>query len=233
MKKYAILLTLVVITILAATGCSKQEVAWQTINYNWVDGDGNDCRATLKVSPWINTKNADYIDAAWSEVGNDNKLPAADPESWGLEYVKKLSSSTGGVWVDQFDGYQDDFAYKGCCSFKDLDEITSAYYCVGEVSIESLNNDPAWISPCQKMTKGQGASSSIISKVYGNEQRVEPTWAKINPGRNTVSFVFVHFDDGENTSEITNTKLCINGSDYFVWTRDVAELTTLKLSVIE
>ena len=231
MKKYAILLVLVVISILAATGCSKQEVAWQTITYNWVDGDGNDCKATLKVSPWINTKNVDYIDAAWSEVGNDNKLPAADPESWGLKCKKTMSGST--VWTKRFDGYENEITQRGTCSFSGLKNIANAYYCVGEISIESLGNDPVWISPCQTLTKDRCVYTSTISKVYGNEQRVEPTWAKINPGRNTVSFVFVHFDDGENTSEMTNTKLCINGSDYFVWTRDVAELTTLKLSVIE
>ena len=232
MKKYAILLTLVVITILAATGCSKQEVAWQTINYDWMDSEGNDCRATLKVSPWINTKNVDYIDAAWSEVGNDNKLPAPTPEGWGLEYV----STTGGFssWGKRFNGYRDDpSSRKSHCSFKDLIEITNAYYCVGEISIESLGNDPVWISPCQTLTKDTCVYTSTISKVYGVDERVEPTWAKINPGRNTVSFVFVHFDDGENTSEMTNTKLCINGSDYFVWTRDVAELTTLKLNIVE
>ena len=124
-------------------------VDWQTISYRWEDNSGYKFEATIKISPWINTKNEEYLKSAWVEVGGRNQLTTANAESWGL-----TESSNG------YSRGNDEY-----CSFRPIKNITDIYYCVGEITIKNLTegwditssspvtSNPLWISPCQPETQ--------------------------------------------------------------------------------
>ena len=89
------------------------EVEWQTLTYQWEDNNGYQFEATIKISPWINTKNTDYVTTAWNEVGSGKTLPSDDSKSWG-----NAPSS-------------DDY-------YRPVDNATDVYYCIGNVTIKNL-----------------------------------------------------------------------------------------------
>ena len=228
MKKYAILLALVIIVILSATGCSKQEVEWQTITYNWIDDDGIDCKATLKVSPWINTKNVDYINAAWSEVGNGNELPAPTPEGWNLKF-----KSGKGCWrpAKRLDGYEDEA--RESCDLLNFASMENVYYCIGEISISTDTDTPIWLSACQPKTGSIDDHTMSRTLVCFNDNKVEPTWAKIDSNRST--FVFAYFGDENESalSEMTSKYFYVTDADYYLWEKDWNPNSASKLSIVE
>lgn len=228
-------------------------VDWQTISYRWEDNSGYKFEATIKISPWINTKNEEYLKSAWAEVGGRNQLTTANAENWGL-----TEGSNG------YSRGNDEY-----CSFRPIKNITDIYYCVGEITIKNLTegwditssspvtSNPLWISPCQPETQVEEVRrhpslednytrSETVSKVYFSDgQKANPTWARISPKYTSnqwgpVSFVFAHFDNktpaapnGEFISEITDTYFCVNGIDFCIWIKEMAELSTLKLNIVE
>lgn len=232
MKKNVILLVLVVIAILSATGCSKQEVAWQTITYNWIDDDGIDCKATLKVSPWINTKNADYIDAAWSEVGNDNKLPAPTLEGWNLKFKGTTSGKSYWRPAKRLDGYEDET--RDSCELLDLVDIKNIYYCIGEISISTDTDTPIWVSACQPKTGSIDDHTMSHTLVCFGDNKVEPTWAKIDSSQRN-AFVFVYFEDESESalSEMASTYFYVTDADYYLWEKGWNPNSASKLSIVE
>ena len=228
------------------------DVDWQTLTYQWTDDSGYTFEATVRVSPWINTKNEAYVNAAWDEVGQGNSLPKANASSWGL------SESSNG-----YGRYNDEYG-----SFRPIQNITDTYYCVGNISVKNLTtgwditnsspvtSDTIWLSACQPKPDTKEVQrhpslqenytrSSTVSKVFCGNKTTNPTWAVINPKYNSntwgpAAFVFAHFDNktpanpnGECMSEITDTYFCINSIDYCIWEKEMDELTTAKLSIVE
>ena len=218
------------------------EVEWQTLTYQWED-NGYQFEATIKISPWINTKNTDYVTAAWNEVGSGKTLPSDDSKSWG-----NAPSS-------------DDY-------YRPVDNATDVYYCIGNVTIKNLTtgwditasapvkSNPLWFSACQPETNPayykqhpntfDYLKSSTISKVfYGDGEKRNSTWACLTPQYTSnkwgpVPFVFAHFDskapanpDGKYISEITDTYFCVNTNNNWIWDKEMSELSTLKLSIVE
>ena len=219
------------------------EVEWQTLTYQWEDNNGYQFEATIKISPWINTKNTDYVTAAWNEVGSGKTLPSDDSKSWG-----NAPSS-------------DDY-------YRPVDNATDVYYCIGNVTIKNLTtgwditasapvkSNPLWFSACQPETNPayykqhpntfDYLKSSTISKVfYGDGEKRNSTWACLTPQYTSnkwgpVPFVFAHFDskapanpDGKYISEITDTYFCVNTNNNWIWDKEMSELSTLKLSIVE
>ena len=219
------------------------DVDWQTLTYQWTDDSGYTFEATVKVSPWINTKNEAYVNAAWDEVGNDKALPLSDSKSWGNDY-----SSDG--------------------NYRPVEDATDTYYCIGNISVKNLTDgwditssspvtsNPLWFSACQPETHpadyknhpdtSKYTKSSTISKIfYSNVEKRNSTWAVIEPKCTSnqwgpVTFVFAHFDNknhtnpnGEYISEITDTYFCINTNNNWIWNKEMDELTTAKLSIVE
>lgn len=229
------------------------DVDWQTLTYQWTDDSGYTFEATVRVSPWINTKNEAYVNAAWDEVGQGNSLPSADTSSWGLERIG-----------DSYDWSNDIYGY-----FRSIKNITDFYYCIGEISVKNLTegwditnqapttSNPLWFSACQPETDTKGVKnnpclkdnhriSNTLSRVFfSNSRDTYPTWAVINPEYTSnqwgaVPFIFTHFDnktpaapEGEHISEIRDTYFCINSMNNSIWTKEMSELTTTKLSVVE
>lgn len=218
------------------------EVDWQTATYQWKDDAGYTFEATVKVSPWINTKNEAYATAAWNEVNKGKALPSSDSKSWG-----NAPSS-------------DDY-------YRPVENVTDVYYCIGNISIKNLTtgwditaSSPVkstvlWLSACQPETNPAHYNkhpntfdylkSSTIGKVYySNGEERNSTWAHLAPQYTSnkwgpVPFIFAHFDskapaypDGKYISEITDTYFCINNTS-FIWDIEMSELTMLKLDVIE
>ena len=218
-------------------------VDWQTISYRWEDNSGYKFEATIKISPWINTKNTDYVTAAWNEVGSGKTLPSDDSKSWG-----NAPSS-------------DDY-------YRPVDNATDVYYCIGNVTIKNLTtgwditasvpvkSNPLWFSACQPETNPayykqhpntfDYLKSSTISKVfYSDGEKRNSTWACLTPQYTSnkwgpVPFVFAHFDskapanpDGKYISEITDTYVCVNTNNNWIWDKEMSELSTLKLSIVE
>ena len=219
------------------------EVEWQTLTYQWEDNNGYQFEATIKISPWINTKNTDYVTTAWNEVGSGKTLPSDDSKSWG-----NAPSS-------------DDY-------YRPVDNATDVYYCIGNVTIKNLTtgwditasapvkSNPLWFSACQPETNPayykqhpntfDYLKSSTISKVfYGDGEKRNSTWACLTPQYTSnkwgpVPFVFAHFDskapanpDGQYISEITDTYFCVNTNNNWIWDKEMSELSTLKLSIVE
>ncbi len=217
-------------------------VEWQTLTYQWEDKEGYKFEATIKVSPWINTENSDYLASAWNEVSKGETLPEATPKAWGLTksgswfYIPSISTG---------------------CQLIPVDEITDYYYCVGEVKIRNLTegwditsskrSNRLYIGACQPETEKKGKASDYnmmsytLSKV-GNT--VLPTWADVNPlytsNEWSAPFVFVHFEnktpkmpEGENIAEIQNGYFCIDNYMSSVWKKDMHELSTVQLSIVE
>ena len=219
------------------------EVEWQTLTYQWEDNNGYQFEATIKISPWINTKNTDYVTTAWNEVGSGKTLPSDDSKSWG-----NAPSS-------------DDY-------YRPVDNATDVYYCIGNVTIKNLTpgwditasapvkSNPLWFSACQPETNPayykqhpntfDYLKSSTISKVfYGDGEKRNSTWACLTPQYTSnkwgpVPFVFAHFDskapanpDGKYISEITDTYFCVNTNNNWIWDKEMSELSTLKLSIVE
>lgn len=218
-------------------------VDWQTISYRWEDNSGYKFEATIKISPWINTKNTDYVTAAWNEVGSGKTLPSDDSKSWG-----NAPSS-------------DDY-------YRPVDNATDVYYCIGNVTIKNLTtgwditasapvkSNPLWFSACQPETNPayykqhpntfDYLKSSTISKIYyGNGEERNSTWACLTPQYTSnkwgpVPFIFAHFDskapanpDGKYISEIADTYFCVNTNNNWIWDKEMSELSTLKLSIVE
>lgn len=221
----------------------KVDVDWQTLTYQWEDSSGYTFEATIKISPWINTKNEDYIGAAWDEVSRGKVLPSSDSKSWG-----NAPSS-------------DD-------NYRPVENVTDVYYCIGSITVRNLTtgwditasspitSTPLWLSACQPETNpaeykkhpytSTWLKSSTISKVfYTDSEKRNSTWAVVDPKytSNTwgpIAFVFAHFDskvpaypDGKYISEITDTYFCINGNNNWIWDKEMSELSTLKLTVVE
>lgn len=219
------------------------KVEWQTLTYQWEDSSGYKFEATIKISPWINTKNTDYVTAAWNEVGSGKTLPSDDSKSWG-----NAPSS-------------DDY-------YRPVDNATDVYYCIGNVTIKNLTtgwditasapvkSNPLWFSACQPETNPayykqhpntfDYLKSSTISKIYyGNGEERNSTWACLTPQYTSnkwgpVPFIFAHFEskvpaypDGQYISEITDTYFCVNTGNNWIWNIEMSELTMAKLSVIE
>lgn len=219
------------------------EVEWQTLTCQWEDNNGYQFEATIKISPWINTKNTDYVTAAWNEVGSGKTLPSDDSKSWG-----NAPSS-------------DDY-------YRPVDNVTDVYYCIGNVTIKNLTtgwditasapvkSNPLWFSACQPETNPayykqhpntfDYLKSSTISKVfYGDGEKRNSTWACLTPQYTSnkwgpVPFVFAHFDskapanpDGKYISEIADTYFCVNTNNNWIWDKEMSELSTLKLSIVE
>lgn len=101
------------------------DVEWQTLTYNWEDEEGYQFEATIKVSPWINTKNTDYLNSAWSEVGNGKNLIEPYPKAWNLTYSGNYGFYSNTAFV--FDGTK-------------LLDITDYYYCVGGITIKNITD---------------------------------------------------------------------------------------------
>lgn len=230
------------------------EVEWQTLTYQWEDSSGYTFEATVKVSPWINTKDTDYVAAAWDEVSRGKALPASNPDSWGLSHY---SNGTYGRSNDEYG------------SFRPVKNITDIYYCIGSVTIKNLTagwditastpitSDALWLSACQPETdvkevqqhpslQDNYTRSSTLSRIFfSNGEKTNPTWARFSPQYTSnkwgpVAFVFAHFDNktpaspnGEYISEIADTYFCVNGRDFFVWIKEMSELATLKLNIVE
>ena len=219
------------------------EVEWQTLTYQWEDNSGYTFEATVRISPWINTKNTDYVTAAWNEVGSGKTLPSDDSKSWG-----NAPSS-------------DDY-------YRPVDNATDVYYCIGNVTIKNLTtgwditasapvkSNPLWFSACQPETNPayykqhpntfDYLKSSTISKIYyGNGEERNSTWACLTPQYTSnkwgpVPFIFAHFDskapanpDGKYISEIADTYFCVNTNNNWIWDKEMSELSTLKLSIME
>lgn len=220
------------------------EVEWQTLTYQWEDDSGYKFEATIKISPWINTKNTEYITAAWNEVSNGKALPSDSSKSWGNERSP------------------DD-------NYHPVDNVTDVYYCIGNVAIKNLTtgwditssapvkSNPLWFSACQPETDPAAVKkhpslsdnylkSSTISKIfYSNEEKRNSTWACLTPQYTSnkwgpVPFIFAHFEskvpaypDGKYISEITDAYFCVNTGNNWIWNIEMSELTTAKLSVIE
>ena len=232
----------------------KVDVEWQTLTYQWEDSSGYTFEATIKVSPWINTKNEEYVTAAWDEVSHGKALPSSDTSSWGLAHY---SDGTYGRGNDEYG------------SFRPVKNITDIYYCIGNVTVKNLTtgwditastpitSDALWLSACQPEPNVEEVKkhpslednytrSSTVSKVFYNDaEKVNPTWARVSPKYTSnqwgpVAFVFAHFENktpanpnGEYISEIADTYFCVNGRDFFVWIKEMSELATLKLNIVE
>ena len=222
----------------------EPKVEWQSLTYEWTDDAGYSFRATIKISPWINTKNQDYIDAAWKTVGRDNKLPEAKTSAWGMS-----SNSQGYTRTDQSQ-----------FRFSLTKNITDAYYCIGEISIKNttsgwditsdskVKSDPFYVSAVQ-MPKKDGekfgeyniASRTISQIFYTNTTTIQCTAITINPTYyanklGPIPFVFAHFEnktpndpDGEYISEMEDTVFCV--SKYWTVIDDAS--STVKLEIIE
>ena len=190
-------------------------VDWQTISYRWEDNSGYKFEATIKISPWINTKNTDYVTAAWNEVGNGKTIPDFDPNERAY--------------------------YNGKCGFDGITNLTDMYYCIGELTVKNIT--PDWsissdnpiisqdvcLSPVQKADENSTSvrNSRTIAKVtYSNEVKSNYTWAIISPKLTSdnwgpVPFVFAHYDrktpkypNGEYSDEMTDTVFCISNVHY-------------------
>lgn len=221
------------------------EVEWQTLTYQWEDSSGYTFEATLKVSPWINTKNTEYVTAAWNEVSNGKALPSDSSKSWGNEL-------------------------SGDGNYRVVENVTDVYYCIGNVKIKNLTtgwditasapvtSNSLWFSACQpeidpaakesrnKLSNENHERSSTISKIfYSDGETRNSTWACLNPKYTSnnwgpVPFVFSHFEskapaypDGKYISEITDAYFYVNTNNNWIWLKEMSELTMAKLSVIE
>lgn len=205
------------------------EVEWQTLTYQWEDNSGYTFEATVKISPWINTKNTDYVTAAWNEVGNGKTIPDFDPNERAY--------------------------YNGKCGFDGITNLTDMYYCIGELTVKNIT--PDWsissdnpiisqdvcLSPVQKADENSTSvrNSRTIAKVtYSNEVKSNYTWAIISPKLTSdnwgpVPFVFAHYDrktpkypNGEYSDEMTDTVFCISNVHY-----SRIYSSTVKINLIE
>jgi len=186
------------------------DVDWQTLTYQWTDDSGYTFEATVKVSPWINTKNEAYVNAAWDEVGHGNSLPEFDPNE---NYCKDKRNT-----------------------FLGIKDTTDMYYCLGELSIKNITE--GWditaenpvttyfsMSPIQPPLDIKASAvkeGRTIGKVlFSNDITRYITWSDFNPKFNSndwgpVPFVFAHYDrknpnhpNGEYISEIADTDFII------------------------
>ena len=57
---------------------AKVEIDFQKQSYTFKDQDGYEFEITVKISPWILQSNSELVNAAWSEVGQNNVLPTID-----------------------------------------------------------------------------------------------------------------------------------------------------------
>ncbi len=204
------------------------DVDWQTLTYQWEDASGYTFEATVRVSPWINTKNETYVNAAWDEVGQGNSLPTFDPNERAY--------------------------YNGKCGFDGIDNLTDMYYCMGEVSVKNIT--PGWditpdnpiapeticLSPVQEADNLSTRNSRTVAKtIYSNEIQSDYTWSIISPWLHsndwgTVPFVFAHYDrktpkypNGEYFNEMADRLFYISNS----YTSKANSTATVKLNIIE
>lgn len=230
------------------------KVEWQTLTYQWEDRDGYKFEATVKVSPWINTKNETYLSSAWDEISQGKSLPKADPNEWGLKPV---------------DGDYRAYDNSGL-RFLPTGNITDVYYCVGEISVKNLTDgwnitaatpitsNTLWLSASQpeidaedlkdhhylkeKYMESRTMGAAIRREDWGTVYSFLPTWLEYNPKYTSdtwgpATFAFAHFESktpnapgGEHMSEITETYFCVDRTMFGPVTE---ESTKTKLSVID
>jgi len=225
------------------------EVNWQELKYKWEDEAGYSFEATIQVSPWINTKNEDYLHAAWDKVGKTKHLTDPDYKSWGIKcYGSSYQADNNGQWLG---------------IFKTINNITDCYYCVGDITIKNVTD--GWnitaetpitsnyiaLSACQQESAIINKQdvirySNTISKVlYGNKEKLNNTFAVVEPKYTSniwgpTPFIFAHFDnktpanpDGECISEITDACFCVDVNSNMWATGRFGDNEYVKLDVIE
>ena len=203
------------------------EVNWQELKYKWEDEAGYSFEATIQVSPWINTKNEDYLHAAWEKVGKTKHLTDPDYKSWGIN-----------CYGSSYQGDNNNSEWY-ICRFEAMNNITDYYYCVGDITIKNITNgwnitaaapitsNPIILSACQPesaIINKQDAKvfSTTISRVlYGETEKLHNTFAIVRPKYTSnkwgpTPFIFAHFDnktpanpDGEYISEIKESCFCL------------------------
>lgn len=204
------------------------EVEWQTLICQWEDNSGYQFEATIKVSPWINQKNEDYLYTAWDEVGKGRTLPYFNPNERAY--------------------------HNGKCSFYGATNLTDMYYCIGDITIKNVTS--GWdikaespvstefcISPIQSAEERSASvkeGRTIGQVILTNKTTFDFIWSTFYPKltSNTwgpVPFAFVHYEqktpkypDGEYISEITDTVFCA-ATNYHAKSNAV----TIKLDVVE
>lgn len=204
------------------------EVEWQTLTCQWEDNNGYQFEATIKVSPWINQKNEDYLYTAWDEVGKGRTLPYFNPNERAY--------------------------HNGKCSFLGATNLTDMYYCIGDVTIKNVTS--GWdikaespvstefcISPIQSAEEKSASikeGRAIGQVILADKTTFDFIWSTFYPklSSNTwgpVPFAFVHYEqktpkypDGEYISEITDTVFCA-ATNYHA----KSNATTVKLDIVE
>lgn len=98
---------------------------WSSFSYTITDRDGYTYEISYEVSPWILLSNEEVINAAWAEVGGNNKLPGFD--GWGLKW-------DGSVYFRPNDipkgGSREFWTYP----------MSDMYYCMGKVSVRNTTD---------------------------------------------------------------------------------------------
>ena len=76
----------------------SSKIDWQTFSYEFTDTDGYKIQETLKVSPMISSNSADYLNAAWTELGEDpNELLTVDYGKGHYEW--KMGGVTDALFI--------------------------------------------------------------------------------------------------------------------------------------
>ena len=224
------------------------KVDFHTLTCTWTDNNGYSFQATVKFSDWIDTKNENYLNAAWDEVGHDRDMPKAETGSWVLTTEK----SWDGTCYYRVSGTDYNFEPTKC---------TDIYYCVGDVSIRNITS--GWniteASPIQsydlifsgvskedleeyKSLLDDYRSHSRIKVLYGDDTtKFYSTLGAITPLYKSnkwgpVPFVIAHFEnkspafpDGEYKAEMTDSVFRVSSS----YLTNKEATVTFKLGIIE
>lgn len=207
----------------------KVDVEWQTMAYQYEDSSGYTFEITIKVSPWINTKNEEYVAAAWDEVSRGRSLPYFNPNERAY--------------------------HNGRYTFLSVSSLTDMYYCIGEISVKNttagwditqespISLKEIYISPIQtneEVARSIKEGHTTGQIVYSDKTSSDYVWLNITPQLKSnnwgpVPFIFAHYDrktpkcpDGEYISEISGTAFCVSTSSHAR-----SDSMLLKLSIIE
>lgn len=171
------------------------DIEWTNASYLICDRDGYQYEINIKISPWILTENSGTLNAAWSEVGNNNQLPNSI-EDWGLRKEESIYERSS----NNLKGVKDGNSYSYRASMTDM------YYCVGSISIENVTE--GWdISAADSRSleysiifdlKNWAGLSNTIGRVYYNSKTEDSTGGLCSSPKLTdntwgpCSFVIMH-----------------------------------------